>query len=109
MRVVSQNSGFSFDFDRTIFWMQDNIIYAKAGTENIVVGKYETEDRAAEVFVDMHKAYSDMPLIFQNVQTSEEVEQMLKEMRHKWIKTILPDEPSKIEQINNSVYYIPEV
>ena len=29
MRVVSQNKNYSFDFDRTVFWTQYNVIYAK--------------------------------------------------------------------------------
>ena len=63
MRVVSQNRDFSFDFDRTIFWTQYNIIYAKLGTESIAIGQYESEERAAEVFEDMHKAYGPYGLI----------------------------------------------
>ena len=67
MRVVSQNRNFSFDFDRTVFWTQYNIIYAKIGTESIAIGKYESDERAAEVFEDMHKAYSPYRLIYKSV------------------------------------------
>ena len=55
MRVVSQNKNYSFDFDRTVFWTQYNVIYAKIGNESIAIGQYESEERAAEVFEDMHK------------------------------------------------------
>ena len=108
MRVVSQNKNYSFDFDRTVFWTQYNVIYAKIGNESIAIGQYESEERATEVFEDIHKAYSDMPLIFQNINSSENFEQALKEMNHRAIITVLPDEPMKIEQINNSVYYMPK-
>ena len=55
MRVVSQNKNYSFDFDRTVFWTQYNVIYAKIGNESIAIGQYKSEERAAEVFEDMHK------------------------------------------------------
>lgn len=50
MRIVSQNNDFSFDFERTIFWTQDNIIYAKDGISSVVIGRYESEERVKEVF-----------------------------------------------------------
>ena len=110
MRVISQDRCYSYDFDRTMFWKQDGVIYAHivGDTRDRVVGSYNTDERAAEVFDDMHKAYSDMPLIFQNINPSENFEQELKEMDHRAIITVLPDEPMKIEQIDNSVYYMPE-
>ena len=55
MRVISQSRNFSFDFDRTVFWTQYNVIYAKIGKESIAIGQYKSEERAAEVFEDMHK------------------------------------------------------
>ena len=54
MRVISQSRNFSFDFDRTVFWRQSDVIYAKIGGESIAIGKYQSDERAAEVFEDMH-------------------------------------------------------
>ena len=110
MRVISQDRCYSYDFDRTMFLKQDGVIFAHiAGdTRDRVIGSYKSYERAAEVFEDMHKAYSNMPLIFQNINPSENFERALKEMNHRAIITVLPDEPMKIEQINNSVYYMPE-
>lgn len=111
MRVVSQGRNISLDFERAILWRQYEFIYARiiGDSLDLVIGKYESDERAAEVFEDIHKAYSDMPLIFQNINPSENFEQTLKEMNHRAIITVLPDEPMKVEQINNSVYYMPEV
>lgn len=58
MRVVSQGKNFSFDFDRTVFWRQYNVVYAKIGTESTAIGKYRSDERAAEVFEDMHAHYA---------------------------------------------------
>ena len=109
MRVVSQNRNYSFDFDRTVFWTQYNIIYAKIGVDSIAIGKYESEERAAEVFGDMHKSYSGMPILVQNVEISEDLSEKLGEWETNCIIARLPGENPKIEQIVNSVYYMPEV
>ena len=66
MRVVSQSGNFSFDFDRTVFWRQSDVIYAKIGGESIAIGKYQSDGRAAEVFEDMHNAYTPYKLIHKN-------------------------------------------
>ena len=65
MRVVSQNKNYSFDFDRTAFWTQYNVIYAKIGVDSIAIGQYKSEERAAEVFQDMHKAYNGYGYLFE--------------------------------------------
>ena len=108
MRVVSQNRNYSFDFDRTVFWTQYNIIYAKIGIDSVAIGKYKSEERAAEVFDDMHKTYSGMPILVQNVEISEDLQQELKEWNANCIVAKLPDAPQKVEQIGNLVYYMPE-
>lgn len=108
MRVVSQRRNFSFNFDRTVFWRQSDVIYAKIGGESIAIGKYQSGERAEEVFEDMHRAYSSLPLLFQNVDISEDLQQKLKEWGTNCIVAKLPDESQKVEQIGNAVYYIPE-
>ena len=108
MRVVSQDRKLSFDFDRCEIWIQDKCIFRRIDGDSHVIGKYESDKRATEVFEDMHKAYSNMPLIFQNTNPSENLERVLKEINHKAIITVLPDEPMKVEQINNSVYFMPK-
>ena len=108
MRVVSQSRNFSFDFDRTVFWRQSDVIYAKIGSESIAIGKYKSDEHAAEVFEDMHRAYSGLPLLFQNVDISEDLQQKLKEWRTNCIVAKLPDASQKVEQIGSAVYYMPE-
>lgn len=111
MRVISQDRCYSYDFDRTMFWKQDGVICAHiAGdTRDRVIGSYKSSERAAEVFEDMHKTYSGMPILFQNVEISEDLSEKLGDWETNCIITRLPGENPKIEQIENSVYYMPEV
>ena len=108
MRVVSQNRGFSFDFDRTVFWTQYNIIYAKIGTESIAIGQYESEERAAEVFEDMHKALCGEAVLFQNVEMPDDFQKKLEDWRVNGIVTTIPGQEPRIESISNHVYYMPK-
>lgn len=108
MRVVSQNRNYSFDFNRTIFWTQYNIIYARIGTDNIPIGQYESDERAGEVFEDMHRAYSPVGLISVNL-TEEQVAQFVGSC-YVPIKCVEMNEINTgITTYDSIVYYMPEV
>lgn len=64
MRVVSQNRDFSFNFDNTVFWKQYNIIYVRIGKENIPIGQYESDERATEVFKEIHRLIGEINLYY---------------------------------------------
>lgn len=57
MRIISQDRKQSVDFKRAYLWMQYNTIYVNYGNERKVFGTYETDERASEVFMDIHEAY----------------------------------------------------
>lgn len=63
MRVISQNRAYSVNFDNVIFWRQYEVIYAKTGNGDIVFGQYKSDERAAEVFEDMHNAYASASIV----------------------------------------------
>lgn len=56
----------------------------------------------------MHRAYSSLPILFQNIEISEDLKQKLKEWKISCIVAKLPDTSQKVEQIGNAVYYMPE-
>ena len=108
MRVVSQNKNYSFDFDRTVFWTQYNVIYAKIGTESIAIGQYESEERAAEVFEDIHKAYGPYGLICDKL--SEEQIQAFCGSKNLRMPVINMDNMDcTVTTYDSVVYYMPEV
>ena len=108
MRVVSQNRNYSFDFGRTVFWTQYNIIYAELGAESIAIGQYESEERAAEVFEDMHKAYGPYGLICDKL--SEEQIQAFCGSKNLRMPVINMDNMDcTVTTYDSVVYYMPEV
>ena len=63
MRIVSQGRNLSVNFNQCEIWTQDNVIYRRVGNDSLVIGSYATAERAAEVFEDIHRAYSPYGLI----------------------------------------------
>ena len=108
MRVVSQNRNYSVDFDRTLFWTQYNIIYAKIGTESIAIGQYGSDERAAEVFEDMHKSLCGETVLFQNVDMHDDFQKKLEDWRVNAVISNIPNSESKIEKIGNHIYFMPK-
>ena len=108
MRIISQNRMYSFDFDRTVFWVQFKIIYAKIGTESIAIGRYESDRRAAEVFEDMHNAYAPVGIITTNLTDDQTKEFIGSENIH--LRVVKIDDPSAmISTYDSIIYYMPEV
>ena len=108
MRVVSQNRNYSFDFDRTVFWTQYNIIHAKIGTESIAIGQYESDERAAEVFEDMHKAYSPYGLICDKL-SEEQIQAFCGSKNLRMPVINMNNMDCTVTTYDSVVYYMPEV
>lgn len=108
MRVVSQNKNYSVDFDRTVFWKQNNIIYGKIDNDsNILFGNYKSNERADEVFLDMHNAYALVGIITTNL-TEEQTKPFIGSV-NLHVPVIQMDEPGAgISTFNEVVYYMPE-
>lgn len=109
MRVVSQNRNYSVDFDRTIFWKQNNVIYGKIDDDsNILFGNYKSNERATEVFSDMHTAYSPVYSI-SDALTEDQIREMLIKSKNIVANNIInAGRDSWISTFDNYVYYMPE-
>ena len=107
MRVVSQNRNFSFDFDRTVFWTQYNVIYAKIGVDSIAIGQYESDERAEEVFEDMHKAYSPYGLICDNI-TEEQIQAFIGSENVRCNVINMENIDCAVTTCDSVVYYMPK-
>ena len=58
MRIISQNGNYSINFDSTHIWKQYECIYAHVDSgKDIVLGHYETDKRAEEVFIEIHNGF----------------------------------------------------
>ena len=108
MRIISQNKDLSIDFNHTPICVSYNHVCAIMDGQQKVIGKYETEERAKEVFEEIHIAYSGMPMIFKNIEPAENIEEVLKKANLQVVYTVTEDRQTDIEYIDNGVYRMPE-
>ena len=67
MRIISQNKDLSIDFNHTPICVSYNHVCAIMDGQQKVIGKYETDERAKEVFKEIHIAYSGTNILLQNM------------------------------------------
>lgn len=107
MRIISQRRNHSVNFDNAEIHVNDTGIFA-VGDRKILLGEYDTEERASEVFEEIHKFYvGENTLLMNNVELDKTG---LEEVKNINMRTILTktDSSPKVEFISgNSVYYMP--
>lgn len=107
MRIINQRRNRSVNFDNVEVRLEDTRIFAESGRE-ILLGEYDTEERALEVFEEIHKFYvSENIFLMNNVEFDKA---RLEELKNIDTRVILAktDSPPKVEFISgNSVYYMP--
>lgn len=116
MRVVSQDGMQDIPYEKFVFSItKDNRIVATIGCTAppaelymSSVAKYSTQEKAVKAMGMMKSAYTGMPVIFQNVEPSEEFKKLLERTKTNGIITITDDKKSKIEYVNNVVFQFPK-
>ena len=107
MRILSQNKDLSIDFHHTPICVSYNHVCAIMDGQQKVIGKYETEERAKEVFEEIHIAYSGVLMICKNIEPAENIEEVLKKANLQVVYTVTEDRQTDIEYIDNGVYRMP--
>lgn len=117
MRVISQNGEYDTPYELSVFWRDENIIWANAfGTGKIIFAQYSSKGKAKKAMQKLHEAYAPEPLfIHKDVSpdkraTAGEIswEQALDEMHTGMFVRPIPD--SSIEQVytGNIVFRFPK-
>lgn len=116
MRVISQDGMQDIPYEKFVFSItKDNRIVATIGCTAppaelymSSVAKYSTQEKAVKAMGMMRSAYAGMPVIFQNVEPSEDVERMFERKKMNGIVAITDDKKSKIEYVNNVIFQFPK-
>ena len=103
MRIISQNKDLSIDFHHTPICVSYNHVCAIMDGQQKVIGQYETDKRAQEVFNDIHKAYSGEP-----VKITELDESAYKTLLNSIVDPMPIKIDSSVEYIDNGIYIMPE-
>jgi len=113
MRIVSQRRDLSVDFDRVIIKMDyGKVLYAVSISDTrgqgMLLGQYDTPERAKEVFEDIHKAYAPVYSISDKL-TEEEVAAMIIPSKNvSAVNIINAGAEMCLTTYDNYVYYMPE-
>lgn len=113
MRIVSQRRDLSVDVDRVIIKIDyGKLLYAVSLSDSreqiMLLGKYDTPERAKEVFEDIHKAYAPVYSISDKL-TEEEICKMLLPSSNVVANNIINTGSEMcLTTYDNYVYYMPE-
>lgn len=111
MRIISQNRNVSIEFDNVILKICNvSLIYAYPYANNsdvIVLGKYESQERAREVFKDIHNAYAPVGIITTNLK-EEQTKPFIGSANLNMPVIKMDELDTGITTYNEIVYYMPE-
>ncbi|MCR5754205.1 MAG: hypothetical protein K6G30_05245 [Acetatifactor sp.] len=108
MRIVSQDRNLSVNFDSCEIWMQNRTIYRRVNGQSDVIGSYDSPERAAEVFEDIHRAYAPVYSISGNFSEEEIREMLVKSPNIVANNVIGVSDAQFVTTYSDYVYYMPE-
>lgn len=72
------------------------------------LAEYSTEAKAIKAMEMLREAYIGMPIVMQNVDISEDVEEEFERLKKCGIMVRAENQPSKAEFVNNAVFQFPQ-
>lgn len=119
MRIVSQDGTIDIPYDLFSLSIAGGrykdveyaAIYCRnsstpAGTK---LAEYSSKEKAIKALEMLHKAYTGMPIIFQNVDLDDSVKKMFSDFRKNGIILhSFEDTEPKVEYVNNMVFQFPK-
>lgn len=107
MRIINQTGTRSINFDNCEVYIDSECICTSDRGLRDVLGRYATQERAKEVFEEMHRALMPV-MVCNNVEPTEE---LLEEIRKAGIQhgiSVVGGESPKIEMISPFIYRMPK-
>lgn len=107
MRLINQSGTRSINFENCEVYIDGECICTSSRGVRDVLGRYETPERAKEVFKEMHHALMPV-MVCNNVEPTEE---LLEEIRKAGIRhgiSVVDGESQKIEIISPFIYRMPK-
>ena len=117
MRVISQDGAIDVPYENFVFGIiEDNSIVAIRDTiarpseiAQGVVATYSAAEKVKKAMEMLRKAYVSMPILFQNVEITEDVVKQFEKLKNSGIIVqTMNNEPSKVEYVNNCIFQFPK-
>lgn len=113
MRVISQDGTIDVPyeqviiqrFQKDIYFLNKNLVGVEQLVSDMVVAKYSTEEKANKAMEMLRIAYTGSITMFQNVEPTEEVNEVFKKCNTQVIYASLDNQPSEIKFENHQNFY----
>ena len=113
MRVISQDGTIDIPYDsviiqrfgREIYFLNKNLIGVEQLVSDMDIATYSTEEKAKKAMEMLRKAYVGSIVMFQNVEPTDELKEMLKIHGIETIYAILDNQPQEIKFENHQNFY----
>ena len=113
MRVISQDGTIDIPYDsviiqrfgREIYFLNKNLIGVEQLVSDMDIATYSTEEKARKAMEMLRKAYVGNIVMFQNVEPTDELKEMLKIHGIEAIYAILDNQPQEIKFENHQNFY----
>ena len=120
MRVISQDGTIDIPYENFVFSILNSsggnygIVAVKNVAEppevfmNSLIATYSTEEKATKAMEMLRDTYSGMPIVMQNVDISEDMENEFERLKKCGVIVRAENQPSKVDFINNVVFQFPQ-
>ena len=113
MRVISQDGTIDIPYEsviiqrfgREIYFLNKNLIGVEQLVSDMDIATYSTEEKAKKAMEMLRKAYVGSIVMFQNVEPTDELKEMLKIHGIEAIYAILDNQPQEIKFENHQNFY----
>ena len=113
MRVISQDGTIDMPYEsvviqrfgREIYFLNKNLTGVEHLASDMDIAKYSTEEKAKKAMEMLRKSYVGNIVMFQNVEPTDELKEMLKIHGIETIYAILDNQPQEIKFENHQNFY----
>ena len=113
MRVISQDGTIDIPYDsviiqrfgREIYFLNKNLIGVEQLVSDMDIATYSTEEKAKKAMEMLRKAYVGNIVMFQNVEPTDELKEMLKIHGVEAVYAILDNQPQEVKFENHQNFY----
>lgn len=107
MRLVSQNGNIDIPYDKVILLHAQDYVMARVGDKEYVMGEYSSMEKSYKVMEMLRNAYCGLPIIMKNVDISDEVIELLKDLKKNGIIFQKVEENPSVEYVDNAYFKFP--
>lgn len=119
MRIISQDGTIDAPYEISSLSMAvgkyEDVEYAAIYCHNsstamgTKMAEYGSKEKAKKAMEMLRKAYGGMPILFQNVEITEDVVKQFEKLKNSGIIVqTMNNEPSKVEYVNNCIFQFPK-